>query len=340
MSENIAALLRDLAADLPADPALLRLAIEDVLTGGTSPVQSGALLMGLRLGRLDGMGLAAAAQAMRNRMIAIDLGENLTDVCGTGGDGAGLLNISTAVAFVGAACGLRIAKHGNRAMTSRSGGADVLEALGLRLDAPDSMQQRAMTAGGLAFLFAQAHHPGLRDLAIARRELGFRTIFNVLGPLANPAGARQQLVGVFAGDLLEPMAAALVALGTARAWVVHGAGGLDEVSICGPTDVIAVADGAVSRFAVCPADAGLPEHPLDRLRGGSGAENATALRGVLAGVRDAYRDSVVLNTAATLVMTGRVDDLQAGARMAEAAIDTGAAQQKLDTLLAIQSKSP
>ncbi len=332
----VEALLRDMAAEKPAAPELLRAAIEEVLDGQASPVQHGALLMGLRLGGFDADGLAAAAQGMRNRMQAIDLGQDLTDVCGTGGDGAGLLNISTAVAFVGAACGLRIAKHGNRAMSSRSGGADVLEALSLRFDVPAKAQQAGMAQCGLAFLFAQRHHPGLRDIAPARQQLGFRTLFNLLGPLANPAGATQHLLGVFAENLLEPMAQALATLGCARAWVVHGAGGLDEVSICGPTEVVALENGALSRFVICPADAGLPEHPLASLRGGSGAENAVALRALLAGVHDAYRHAVVLNTAAALMMARQVGDLQTGARVAERAIDSGAAAARLSTLLAVQ----
>lgn len=339
MTASLSSLLKALAAEQPIAPALLCAAIEEILVGQASPAQSGALLMGLRLARLDAGTIAAAAQGLRNRMVPIDLGDDLTDVCGTGGDGAGLLNISTAVAFVAAACGLRIAKHGNRAMSSRSGGADLLEALGLQLDPPVHAQQDGMARCGLAFLFAQTHHPGLKSLAPARQELGFRTVFNLLGPLANPAHARQHLLGVFASELLEPMARALGALGCARAWVVHGAGGLDEVSICGPTEVVALANGALSRFVICPADAGLPEHPLDSLRGASSAENAVALRALLAGVRDPYRDAVVLSTAAALTMARRVEDLQAGARAAEQAIDSGAAAERLTTLLALQRQS-
>lgn len=338
MTANLLSLLKALALEQPIAPDLICAAIEEVLAGEASPVQSGALLMGLRLARLDGGTIAAAAQGLRNRMHAIDLGDDLTDVCGTGGDGTGLLNISTAAAFVAAACGLRIAKHGNRAMSSRSGGADLLEALGLRLDPSEHSQQESMAKCNLAFLFAQVHHPGLRSLAPARQELGFRTVFNLLGPLANPARARYQLLGVFAPDLLEPMAQALSSLGCARAWVVHGAGGLDEVSICGPTEVVALANGALTRFVICPADAGLPEHKLESLRGASSQKNAMALRALLAGVRDPYRDAVVLNTAAALLMARRVNDLQAGARAAEDAIDSGAAGERLATLLAMQGQ--
>lgn len=333
MSPALPALLHDLATEREITPALLGAAIDELLDGAASPVQHGALLMGLRLPRLTGEGLAGAAKALRNRMLSVDLGSDLTDVCGTGGDQAGLLNISTATAFVAAACGLRIAKHGNRAMSSRSGGADLLEALGLRLDVPDAVLRAGMAQCGLAFLFAQAHHPGLKQIAMARQELGFRTLFNVLGPLANPAGASQQIVGVFSPDLLLPMGQALARLGCAKAWVVHGAGGIDEVSISGPTEVLALEHETLTRFTICPADAGLPERSLDTLRGGDPGHNAVALRGLLAGVHDAYRDAVVLNTAATLKMTGLAADLLEGARKAEHAIDSGAAAKRLEDLL-------
>ena len=336
MSASLQALLHDLAAEREISPLLLGAAIDEVLDGGASPVQRGALLMGLRLPRLTGEAIAGAAKALRNRMLGIDLGGDLTDVCGTGGDHAGLLNISTAMAFVAAACGLRIAKHGNRAMSSRSGAADLLEALGLRLDAPSAMQQAGMAQCGLAFLFAQAHHPGLKEIASARQELGFRTLFNVLGPLANPAGASQQVLGVFSPDLLVPMGQALANLGCHKAWIVHGAGGIDEVSISGPTEVLALENETFTRFTICPADAGLAEQPLDKLRGGDPEHNAIALRALLAGVHDAYRDAVVLNTAAALKMTGKAADLHEGARLAEQAIDSGAAARCLADLLRMQ----
>lgn len=336
MSPALPALLHDLAAEREIAPGLLGAAIDELLDGTATPVQRGALLMGLRLPRLTAEALAGAAKALRNRMLGVDLGGDLTDVCGTGGDQAGLLNISTATAFVAAACGLRIAKHGNRAMSSRSGGADLLEALGLRLDAPSALQQAGMAQCGLAFLFAQAHHPGLKEIAPARQELGFRTLFNVLGPLANPAGASQQVLGVFSPDLLLPMGQALANLGCHKAWIVHGAGGIDEVSISGPTEVLALENETFTRFTICPADAGLAEQPLDKLRGGDPEHNAIALRALLAGVHDAYRDAVVLNTAAALTMAGKAADLQEGARMAEQAIDSGEAAKRLAGLLRVQ----
>lgn len=335
MSTALTDLLQDLAAERTLAPQRLRAGLEAVLGGDGDEVELGALLMGLRLTHLDAASLAVGGAALRARMRAIDLGEELLDVCGAGGDGAGLLNISTAVSFVLAGCGVRVAKHGNRAMSSRSGAADVLEALGVRLISAPEQLARAMTEANLAFLFAQAHHPGLARLAGPRRRLGFRTMFNLLGPLANPAGALRQLLGVFDAALLEPMAEALALLGCEAAWVVHGAGGLDELSLAGPSQVAALEDGVVRRFRVSPADAGLKEQPLDALKGGEPAHNAAALRALLDGAPGAYRDAVLLNTAAALIVAGRVHGLREGVAHGARSLDSGAARAVLDRLVSV-----
>ncbi|MBU6374090.1 MAG: anthranilate phosphoribosyltransferase [Alphaproteobacteria bacterium] len=304
-----------------------------VMDGEATPAQIAALLTALRIRGETAADIVAAAGAMRARMRRIDLGLDLVDVCGTGGDGAHTLNISTAVALVLAGAGVRVAKHGNRAASSKSGGADVLEALGVRLDADDAAQARAIDTARIAFLFAQAHHAALRHAAPVRREIGFRTIFNLLGPLSNPAGARRQLVGVFDAAWLEPIGTALRDLGAVRAWVVHGAGGLDEVSLAGPTQVCALEDGALRRFILTPADAGLPEAPVEALRGGDAAENAAALRALLAGATGPYRDAVVLNAAAAFAAIGEARDVREGADRADAALRSGAAAAALAALV-------
>lgn len=322
-------LLRDLAGEQAPAPARLQEALQAVLDGEGCEVQLGALLMGLRLAQVDAALLVAGAHALRSRMRAIDLGAGLIDVCGAGGDGAGLLNISTAVSFVLAGCGLRVAKHGNRAMSSRSGAADVLEAAGIVLVDQPAALRRLLEHTNLCFLFAQSHHPGLARLAAPRRRLGFRTLFNLLGPLANPAGAARQLLGVFDAGLLDAVAAALAALDCEKAWVVHGEGGLDELSLSGPSEVVALGNGRLRRFQVRPEDAGLTPAPLEALRGGEPAQNAEALRAMLHGEPGAYRDAVLLNAAAALVVAERAPTLREGAAIAAAAIDAGAAAQVL-----------
>jgi len=343
MSERSAlpSLLCDLAAEHAPAPAHLQEALQAVLDGEGNEAQLGALLMGLRLAQVDAALLVAGAHALRSRMRGIDLGPDLVDVCGAGGDGAGLLNISTAVSFVLAGSGVRVAKHGNRAMTSRSGAADVLEAAGVFLvDQPGALRDM-LEATNLCFLFAQAHHPGLARLAGPRRALGFRTLFNLLGPLANPAGAKRQLLGVFDAGLLDAVAAALAALGCEHAWVVHGEGGLDELSLSGPSEVVALGNGRMRRFHVRPQDAGLSPAPLEALRGGEPAQNAEALRAVLRGEASAYRDAVLLNAAAALIVAGRAETLQDGAAIAAQAIASGAAEQVLARTIALsQARAP
>ena len=275
--------------------------------------------------------LVGAVRAMRARMAAVPAPEGAVDLCGTGGDNAGTLNVSTAATFVLAGCGVPVAKHGNRALSSRTGGADVLAALGVNVDVPLDRLPTAMARAGCMFLFAPRHHAALRHAAGPRVELGTRTIFNLLGPLANPAAVRRQLTGVFDPAWMRPMAETLGALGTERAWLVHGMG-LDELTVAGPSQVVELRGGQLRHFTVEPEEAGLSRAPLDDIRGGDPAENAQALLDVLSGAAGAYRDTVVLNAAAGLVVADRARTLRDGAEQATHALDSGAAARALDAL--------
>jgi anthranilate phosphoribosyltransferase len=264
-------------------------------------------------------------------MIGVAAPADAIDVCGTGGDAAGTLNVSTAVTFVIAGLGIPVAKHGNRALSSKSGGADVLTSLGVNVDVPLDRLPQVMQAAGCAFLFAPRHHAALRHAAGPRVELGTRTIFNLLGPLANPARVTRQLTGVFAPGWARPMAETLHNLGTTSAWIVHGQG-LDELTTAGPNQVVALKDGEIRAFTVTAAEAGLPESPLSAIAGGDPAANATALLAVLAGARNAFRDTVLLNAAAALIVAGQVDNLAEGAARAARSLDDGAALASLEAL--------
>ena len=277
--------------------------------------------------------IAGGARSLRARMVRVRAPAGAIDVCGTGGDGAHTLNISTAVAFVVAGCGVPVAKHGNRAMSSKSGAADVLEALGVKLTADVTTLERCLREAGVAFLFAQNHHPAMRHVALARRELGTRTIFNLLGPLSNPAGVKRQLVGVFSTDFLEPVAQALNNLGCEKAWVVHGSGGLDELSAQhrDANNVAILERGAVTRVTAS-VDAAI--HP--EIRGGSADENAEELRALLnGGGRPAHRDAVILNAAGALVVAGRAKDVPEAWPIADQSLASGAANAALEKLAAV-----
>lgn len=314
-------------ARLNADEAAQ--AFATVMRGAATAAQTGALLMALRLRGETVDEVAGAATAMRAEMTAVEAPPHAIDVCGTGGDGAHTLNVSTAVAFVVAGCGIAVAKHGNRAITSKSGAADVLAALGVPVDLTPQAAAAALTANHFAFLFAPNFHPAMRHVGPVRGELGFRTLFNLLGPLANPAGVRRQLIGAPTPEAAEKIAHVLAQLGVDRAWVVTGHGGLDEISPSGPSQVFAVEDGAVAAHVIAPEDAGLPRHGLDALRGGEAAENAVALTALLVGAPGAYRDTVILNAAAALIVAGKAASLIDGAHLAARSIDTGAARAVL-----------
>ncbi len=306
------------------------------LRGEPSPAQVAAAITAMRL-RGETVGeITACAKAMRRAAVTLDPPYAVMDVCGTGGDGLHTLNISTAVGFVAAGGGLKVAKHGNRALSSRSGTADVLTELGVDINAPVDRQMKALDEAGICFMFAQAHHGAMRHVSPIRAELGFRTVFNLLGPLTNPANAKRQVMGVFAERWVEPLARVLGALGSERAWVVHG-GGMDEMTTTGESVVAEWRDGQARLFTITPEAVGLPRAALADLTGGSPAENAVALRALLDGATGAYRDIVLLNAAAAFLVGEKVETLRDGIELARAVIDDGRAKTALTTLAAITS---
>ena len=303
------------------------------LRGEPTPAQVAAAVTALRIRGETVDEIAAFAGAMRNAALTLDHPYDAIDTCGTGGDGQHTYNISTAAALVLAGAGLKVAKHGNRALSSKSGSSDVLSALGVNLAASPEQQRRALDQAGIAFLFAPAYHGAMRHVGPVRAEIGFRTVFNLLGPLSNPAGAKRQVMGVYDPRLLEPLAEVLGRLGAARAWTVHGPG-LDELTTTGETEVAEWKDGAVRRFTVSPEDAGLPRTAIADIRGGDAEENAVALRALLDGRKGAYRDIVLLNAAAALIVADKVETLAEGAALAAAVIDDGRASNALAELVA------
>ena len=276
--------------------------------------------------------ITGAVAAMRSKMIPVEAPADAIDIVGTGGDASGSYNISTLAAIIVAACGVPVAKHGNRAASSKSGTADVLLALGVRIGIDAEGVAACLREAGIGFMMAPFHHAAMRHVAPVRTDLGTRTVFNLLGPLCNPAGVRRHLLGVYAPAWLEPVARVLANLGSQRAWVVHGCDGLDELTTTGASDVVALADGVLTRFYVTPEDAGLRRADPAALKGGEPARNAEALRAVLGGTRNAYRDIAVLNAAASLVVAQRVPDLKQGAEAASVALDSGAAAATLHRL--------
>jgi len=315
------------------DQRAAREAMEEILAGRATPAQIAGLAVALRMKGETPDEIAGMAEAMRQRVSPIRTRRAmLLDTCGTGGDNAGTFNISTTVAITTAACGVAVAKHGNRAISSRAGSADVLEQLGVSIDLTPEGAARSIDGVGIAFLFAPHYHVALSHAANPRRELGIRTVFNVLGPLTNPAGARRQLMGVYHDRLVRPAAEVLARLGSERAWVVHGHDGLDELTVYDKTHVAELARGAIGEFEIDPADLGLAHTDRAPIAGGTPAENAARIRDVLAGEQGAARDIVLLNTGAALVVAEAARNLEEGIEMARAAIDSGAAAAKLDEL--------
>lgn len=309
-------------------------AMSEIMDGRATPAQIAAFLTVLRMRGETPDEIAGCARAMRRRAVRLDPGPGpILDTCGTGGDGRGTFNFSTLAALVAAACGARVAKHGNRAATSRCGSADLLEALGARIQNPPEKLARMIREVGLAYLHAPDFHPAMRHAAPVRRELGFRTLFNLLGPLCNPAGADVQTLGVFSPRLCRPLAEVLRTLGTRRAFVFHGHGGLDELSPSGPNLVVELREGRIEEMTLDPSDLGLPAVPLEGLAGGTPAENADIARRVLAGARGPHRDAVLLNAAVALMAAGLADAPQEGVRRAADAVDSGAARRKLDEFI-------
>lgn len=314
-------------------------AFEDLMSGSATPVQIAALLVALRVRGETVAEITGAARVMRAKALAVAAPLDAIDTCGTGGTGLHTLNISTAVGFVVAGAGVPVAKHGNRAVSSRSGSADVLESLGVHLAAPAQVMEQAIAQAGIGFLLAPKHHAAMKHVMPVRNELATRTVFNLLGPLANPAGAKRQLMGVYHRDWVKPLAEVLRNLGSEQAWVVHGDDGLDELTTTGPTHVAELKDGNIRTFMIRPEEVGLPEVPFEALLGGDPADNAAALRALLDGATGPYRDIVLFNAGAALMIAGKAADLDAGMAMAADAIDTGRARTALDRLVAITNQS-
>jgi anthranilate phosphoribosyltransferase len=312
-------------------------AFEQVMSGEATPSQMGGLLMALRVRGETVEEITGAVSAMRAKMLRVSAPPDAVDVVGTGGDASGSFNISTCAALIVAGAGVPIAKHGNRALSSRSGAADVLSALGVNINLTPNDIGRCIREAGIGFMFAPAHHPAMKNVAATRVELGTRTIFNLLGPLSNPAGVRRQMVGVFSRQWTQPLAQVLKNLGAERAWVVHGSDGLDEITTAGPTSVAALENGAVTSFEISPEEVGLPRVKPENLRGGDAAANAKALRGVLEGTNSAFRDVALFNAAAALVVAGKADTLKEGLHLAVHAVDSGEAEGRLDRLIVVSN---
>src|SRR5947209_5977615 len=308
-----------------------------MMSGEATPSQMGGLLMALRVRGETVDEITGAVTAMREKMLRVTAPPDAIDVVGTGGDASGSYNISTCAAFIVAGAGVPVAKHGNRALSSRSGAADVLGALGVKIElAPDAVG-RCISEAGIGFMFAPAHHPAMKNVGPTRVELGTRTIFNLLGPLSNPAGVRRQMVGVFSRQWVEPLAQVLKNLGTKSAWVVHGSDGLDEITLTGPSFVAALENGNIRTFEVTPEEAGLARVGTDALKGGDAEANAIALHSVLDGMPSPYRDVALLNAAAALVVAGRAKTLKEGVALGLKSLDTGAAAGKLKRLIAVSN---
>jgi len=334
MSENVIQDILPLLAErknLPRDKA--QRAFQVIMNGGATPAQMAAFLMGLRIKGETAEEITAGAEVLRAKAARVKAPEGAIDVCGTGGDAKGTLNVSTAVAFVVAGSGVPVVKHGNRAVSSACGSADVLTALGVKIDGDAAMAGRCLREANICFLSAPRYHPAMRHVAPIRQEMKLRTIFNLLGPLANPAAPKQQLLGVYAESWLEPMAEVLRALGAKRAWIVHGSDGMDELTTTGPSQAAELKNGAIRRFEVTPEEAGLKRATLEALRGKDVETNTKALHEVLQGMTSPFRDIVVLNAAAALVVAGQAESIAEGAKLAVHTLDEGKAYKALHLLV-------
>ncbi|GAA6178937.1 anthranilate phosphoribosyltransferase [Shimia sp. NS0008-38b] len=337
MSDSIKTLI-GAAADRPLTRAEAESAFSILFEGEATPSQIGGLLMALRTRGETVDEYAAAAAVMRAKCNAVNAPDGAMDIVGTGGDGKHTLNISTATAFVTAGAGVPVAKHGNRNLSSKSGTADVQTQMGINVMVGPEVVEKALETCGIAFMMAPMHHPAIAHVMPTRAELGTRTIFNILGPLTNPAGVKRQLTGAFTRSLIRPMAETLGQLGSERAWLVHGSDGTDELTITGVSWVAALeADGSVKDVELHPEDAGLPVHPFEDIVGGTPEDNANAFRALLDGSQSAYRDAVLLNSAAALVVADAASDLREGVEKARESIDSGAAKGKVAALAKVTS---
>ncbi|MFT5798040.1 MAG: anthranilate phosphoribosyltransferase [Candidatus Azotimanducaceae bacterium] len=338
MSDALKPLI-DGAANGPLTRAQAEDAFGILFNGEATPSQIGGFLMALRTRGETVDEYAAAAAVMRAKCNAVVAPEGAMDIVGTGGDGKGTLNISTATAFVVAGAGVTVAKHGNRNLSSKSGAADALTQMGLNVMVGPKVVEKALKEAGIGFMMAPMHHPAIAHVMPTRAELGTRTIFNILGPLTNPAGVKRQLTGAFSRDLIRPMAETLRQLGSEKAWLVHGSDGTDELTIAGVSWVSGLMDGKITDFEVHPEEAGLPEHPFEDIIGGTPEENARDFKALLDGAKNAYRDAVLLNSAAALVVADAATDLKQGVEMARTSIDSGAARDKITAVARITQEA-
>jgi len=337
-AEGIKPLLNKVAAGQALSEPEAEHAFDIIMSGDATPAQIGAFLMALRVRGETVDEITAAARIMRSKALMIKAPKNAIDVVGTGGDASGTLNISTGSAIVVAGCGVPIAKHGNRALSSKAGAADVLGALGVNIDCDMTLIEKSIREAGIGFMMAPRHHSATRHVAGPRVELATRTVFNILGPLSNPAGVNRLLVGVFAREWVEPMAEVLGKLGAEKAWVIHGSDGIDELTTTGPSYVSAYANGKVTNFEVSPADARIPFSKTEDLKGGDAEENAKAMTAMLSGEKSAFRDIVIYTAAAALIVADKASDLKEGADIAADSIDSGKAQQALDLMVSITNE--
>ena len=313
-------------------------AFDSMMSGEATPSQMGGLLMALRVRGETVEEITGAVSAMRGKMLRVNAPAEAVDIVGTGGDGSGSVNVSTCAAFIVAGSGVPVAKHGNRALSSRSGAADVLASLGVKIDLKPEDVGRCVREAGIGFMFAPAHHPAMKNVGPTRVELATRTIFNLLGPLSNPAGVKRQMVGVFSRQWVQPLAQVLRNLGSESVWVVHGSDGLDEITLTAPTFVAALENGEIRTFEVTPEEAGLERCTSDGLKGGDADANAVALQSVLDGMPSPYRDVALLNAAAALVVAGRAKTLKEGVEIGRKSLDSGAAATRLKHLVAVSNK--
>lgn len=332
--EDFSPLLKRVGSGQSLDTGEASRAFDAIMSGEISEPRIAAFLTALAVRKPTVDEIVGAASSMRAKMLTIKAPQGAIDLCGTGGDGHSTLNVSTAVSFVVAACGVAVAKHGNRNMSSNTGAADVLEALGVKIDVPPEIAEHCLNEAGLCFLFAQTYHPAMKHVAPVRKALGFRTIFNLLGPLSNPAGVTRQLMGVFSKEWIDPVAEALRRLGTEKAWIVHGGDGLDELTTTTHTVIAALHNGDIEHHEIRARDAGLEMSTLTQLKGGSASENAAAITRLLAREHGAFRDIVLLNAAAALIIADKATNLREGAAMAADAIDAGRAKATLEKLAA------
>jgi anthranilate phosphoribosyltransferase len=335
MAADFKSLIAKVATGAPLTREEAADAFDRMMSGEATPSQMGGLLMGLRVRGETVDEITGAVTTMRAKMLGVKAPPDAVDVVGTGGDASGSYNISTCAAFIVAGAGVPVAKHGNRALSSKSGAADVLQALGVKIDLTPDQVSRCIAEAGIGFMFAPAHHPAMKNVGPTRVELGTRTIFNLLGPLSNPAGVKRQMIGTFSKHWVDPMAQVLNNLGSESVWVVHGSDGLDEITTAGPTSVAELKGGKIRTFEITPEDAGLPRAQPGALKGGDAVENAKALLDVLKGKKGAFRDVAILNAAAALIVAGRAKDLKEGAALAAKSIDSGEAEGRLDRLIAV-----